>query len=108
MTKEQFLRPGESLAQKDPKINSYFHFEDYESAGKKVFYGLHWREYTPPELRALFANAGFDVLTCHSVAVFHNFERVGPVRRLARHLSTLGSMAFPRFGTNVYLSARKL
>ena len=34
------------------EIETYFQVEDYVSDGKKVFYGLHWREYSPPELSA--------------------------------------------------------
>lgn len=35
-------------------FEGYFKFENYQSGGKKVFYGFHWHEYTTPELHRLF------------------------------------------------------
>jgi SAM-dependent methyltransferase len=86
-------------------VNSYFKFEDYESNGKKAFYGFHWREYTPGELAAVFAGAGFKVRHCGSFTAFQERENLGFARRVARSLSRLGTRVLPRFGTNVYLSA---
>lgn len=88
-------------------IQSYFRFEDYESNGKKAFYGFHWREYTPSELALLFRQAGFEIQVCQSFTVFQDHGQLSLGRRLARFLSKLGSQFFNRFGTNVYLIATK-
>jgi SAM-dependent methyltransferase len=84
-------------------VNSYFKFENYESNGKKAFYGFHWREYTPGELETLFTSAGFKV-RCGSFTAFQDHGRLGLGRRLARSLSLSGMAILPRFGTNVYLT----
>ena len=89
-------------------IDGYYHYENYESNGKKAFYGFHWREYSPPELSALFAGTGFKVKQCGSFAVFQDHEgKTGILRRIARTLSRVGSRLLPRYGTNVYLIAEK-
>ncbi len=88
-------------------IDSYYQFEDYESNGKKAFYGFHWREYTAPEQRLAFTRAGFKVLTCSTFAEFQNTGHPGAARRLARGMSRWGTKLFPRFGTTVYLVATK-
>jgi SAM-dependent methyltransferase len=86
---------------------SYYKFENYESNGKKAFYGFHWREYTSPELAVLFADAGFKLQGCRSFTVFHDRGKLTLSRQLARLLLRLGTLVLPRFGTNVYLIARK-
>lgn len=88
-------------------IRSYYKFENYELNGKKAFYGFHWREYTSIELAVLFADAGFKVQRCRSFSAFHDSRKLSLGRRLARLLSQLGTFLLPRFGTNVYLIARK-
>lgn len=88
-------------------IDNFFNFENYESNGKKAFYGFHWREYSWPELSHLFTNAGFKVQSCGSLAVFHNHGKIGIGRQFARSLSQIGTSFFPRYGTNVYLTAVK-
>lgn len=89
------------------KIDAYFCFENYESNGKKAFYGFHWREYTPSELALLFAQSGFEVQACKSFTVFQDLDKPSFGRRLARFLSQLGTRLLPRFGTHVYLIATK-
>lgn len=88
-------------------IGSCFQFEDYESNGKKAFYGFHWREYTPSELRRLFTDAGFKVEACGTFTDFQGHETPGLGRRLARLCATVGTRLLPRFGKNVYLVAVK-
>jgi SAM-dependent methyltransferase len=88
-------------------IDHYFQFEDYESGGKNVFYGFHWREYTAPELNSLFAKSGFEVQFSRSVCVFHDHHKPNLARRGLRLMSTVGTMALPRFGTNIFLAAKK-
>jgi SAM-dependent methyltransferase len=88
-------------------IKSYFQFEDYESSGKKAFYGFHWREYSPPELLALFSGVGFTVQKCSSCAVFQDHGPLSMMRRMGRTLSRIGTILFPRYGTNTYLIATK-
>ena len=89
------------------KIGGYFSFENYESNGKKAFYGFHWREYTPSELALLFASAGFEVQACKSFTVLRDKEHLSPGRKLARLLSEIGTKLLPRFGSNVYIVAVK-
>ena len=88
-------------------IDSYYVFENYESNGKKAFYGFHWREYTAPELAHLFARAGFKIQACGTIAAFQNQGKIGLGRKLARNLSHLGTSVLNRYGTNVYLVAVK-
>lgn len=88
-------------------IDGYFVFEDYESNGKKAFYGFHWREYAPPELAHLFTRAGFKVQACGSFVAFQNQGKIDATRKLARSLSRMGASLFNRYGTNVYLVAGK-
>lgn len=89
------------------KIEDYYKFEDYESNGKKAFFGFHWREYTPPELRLLFAGCGFKLQSSGSFTVFqdHGSESFG--RRILRAMSRVGTKLLPRYGNNVYLIATK-
>lgn len=91
----------------DQLIRNYFQFEDYVSDGKTAFYGFHWREYSPRELGALFAGAGFHVEECRSFTAFQDHGRTGLVRRLARAGNRIAVRLFPRHGTHVMLSARK-
>ncbi len=88
-------------------VDGFYVFENYESNGKKAFYGFHWREYTPPELSRLFTRADFKVQACGSFAAFQNQGKIGQGRKLARSLSRLGTSLFNRYGTNVYLTAVK-
>jgi SAM-dependent methyltransferase len=89
------------------EIENYFQFENYVSDGKKAFYGFHWREYSPPELSQLFAGAGFKIQAHGSFIAFRDHEHLGVRRRFARILSKAGTSCFPRYGTNVYLTASK-
>jgi SAM-dependent methyltransferase len=88
-------------------ISAYFQFEDYMTGNKKVFYGYHWREYSPLELSALFSKVGFNVIGCSGFTSFHDHTRPTIGRRLARLISSIGTRVAPRFGTNVYLEAVK-
>jgi SAM-dependent methyltransferase len=88
-------------------IDGYFIFEDYQSNGKKAFYGFHWREYSPPELSDLFTRVGFKIQACSTFAVFQNQKSIGFGRKCARTLTQAGASLFPRYGTNVYLEAVK-
>jgi SAM-dependent methyltransferase len=88
-------------------IHKFYRFEDYESNGKKAFYGFHWREYSPPELSLLFNRCGFKVQTCGSFVAFQEHGPTGTGRKFARALSRAGSAVLPRFGTNVYLTATR-
>ena len=88
-------------------IRSYYTYEDYESNGKKAFYGFHWRAYTAPELAMLFVEAGFKVQVCRSFTVFQDHGKLNLGRQLARFLSRLGTAVLPRFGPYVYLGATK-
>jgi SAM-dependent methyltransferase len=88
-------------------VESYFTFEDYESGGKKAFFGFHWREYTPEELRHLFSHVGFEIGECGALTNFQQHEHVGVGRKIARILSQLVTSVLPQFGTNVYLVAIK-
>jgi SAM-dependent methyltransferase len=88
-------------------IDSYFVFEDYISQGKKAFYGFHWREYSAPELRRLFARAGFEVRRCCTFVAFQTPSQPSVVRRLVRSADALACALLPRYGTHVYLEAEK-
>ncbi len=88
-------------------IDAYYTFEDYESNGKKAFYGFHWREYAPPELAHLFARSGFKIQVCKSFVAFQGLETIGLGRKLARSLSRIASTILPRHGTHVCLVAVK-
>jgi SAM-dependent methyltransferase len=88
-------------------IQNFYHFEDYESDGKKAFYGFHWREYSPPELAQLFSQAGFNIRSTGSFTAFQDHGTLGIGRRLARKFSEIGTSIFPRYGTHVYLEAGK-
>lgn len=89
------------------EIKTYFEVENYMSDGKKVFYGLHWREYSPPELSQLFDSAGFKIQAGGSFIAFRDHEHLSVRRRLARVLAKAGTACFPRYGTNVFLVATK-
>lgn len=91
----------------DVLIQSYFIHENYKTEGKPVFYGFHWREYTPRELRLLFSGCGFSILRCSTVSTFHNFSKPGPGRRLLRMMSRVGARFLPRYGSEVFLEATK-
>ena len=88
-------------------INSYYHFENYQSSGKTAFYGFHWREYSAPELKHLFSEAGFKILRSSSFVAFHDHGKPSILRQFARTLSRAGTKLLPRCGTNVYLIATK-
>jgi len=88
-------------------LDAYFSHENYESNGKKAYYGFHWREYTPLELTALFKKAGFEVQVCRSFTVFQDHVNLSFGRKMARLLSMCFSALLNRFGTNVYLIATK-
>jgi SAM-dependent methyltransferase len=86
-------------------IDGYFRYENYVSDGKKAFYGFHWREYSPTELPAMFAGAGFKVRSARSVVAFQEHEKLDATRRLWRHFASAFSSVFPRYGTHVMLEA---
>jgi SAM-dependent methyltransferase len=88
-------------------IDSYFTFEDYVSQGKKAFYGFHWREYSAPELRRLFARAEFQIRRCSTFVAFQNPSKPSAIRRLVRSVDALACALLPRYGTHVYLEAQK-
>ncbi len=88
-------------------IESYYCFENFESGGKRAFYGFHWREYTAPELSCLFSGAGFQIQSCGNFNAFQGRERIGVGRRMARTLVKVGASVFPRYGTHVCLVATK-
>jgi SAM-dependent methyltransferase len=88
-------------------VENFFRFEDYESDGKKAFYGFHWREYSPPELAQVFGRAGFKVQSHGSFTAFQDQGAASFGRRLARGLSAFGTRIVPRCGTHVYLAAGK-
>ena len=88
-------------------ISTYFQFEDYICAGKKVFYGFHWREYSPFELRTLFQRVGFDVTACEGFTVFHDNHKPSFGRRIARSMAEIGTQIAPQYGSNIYLEAVK-
>lgn len=89
------------------QIQSYFMHENYQTAGKPVFYGFHWREYTPPELRMLFEGCGFSILRCSTVCSFHHCADLRPGRRLLRWMARVGTKLLPRYGSEVFLEATK-
>ena len=88
-------------------IDSYYNWEDYESNGKKAFYGFHWREYSSGELAHLFTKAGFKLHQHGTFAAFQAHDRVSPLRRLVRGANQVLAKALPRYGTHVYLVAEK-
>ncbi|MDN5849669.1 MAG: methyltransferase domain-containing protein [Nitrococcus sp.] len=88
-------------------IAAYYQFENYESNGKKAYYGFHWREYSPPELRRLFTGADFRVTACRSFTAFQDYGSVSIPRNIARAASRWGTSLLPRFGTHVLLMAEK-
>lgn len=88
-------------------VEGYFRFEHTMTNGRNVFYGFHWREYTPGELRNLFTQAGLKVLSCGTFTAFQGADRKSALRRFARGMSSAGSRLLPRYGTNVFLTATK-
>jgi SAM-dependent methyltransferase len=88
-------------------IDSYYTFEDYRSNGKTAFYGFHWREYSRGELAHLFAKAGFTLQKCDTFVAFQAHAHISALRRLARGVSSLLARVLPRYGTHVYLVAKK-
>jgi SAM-dependent methyltransferase len=88
-------------------IEQYYRFEDYLSNGKKAFYGFHWREYSKPELKMLFTRAGFSIEECDTFVAFHGNSKPSLIRNVARRADTLLAGLLRRYGTNVYLVARK-
>ena len=88
-------------------IESYFTFEDYESNGKKCFYGFHWREYSATELSALFARVGFQIEKSGTLFVNQEATTRSWWRPLVRSAIRAVGPLVPRFGTTVYLVATK-
>ena len=88
-------------------IQSYYQFEDYQSAGKTAFYGFHWREYTPEELSALLSKVGFKIAKCHTAVMFHQHKQISLKRKLLRFVNKCVEALAPRHGTNVLLTAVK-
>lgn len=88
-------------------IDGYYTFENYRSNGKRAFYGFHWREYSLGELPLLFRRAGFSGLQSGTFVSFHAHRKISLARHAARGASLLFGRLLPRFGTNVYLIARK-
>lgn len=89
------------------KMNGYFAFEDYESCGKKAFYGFHWNEYTPTEMRFLFERAGFQMDSIGTFVEMTRMDNAPVTRRAARLISRTVGGIIPRVGTNVAMIARK-
>jgi SAM-dependent methyltransferase len=96
------LGKGEQFA-----IDTYYQFENHEMNGRKVFYGFHWREYSPSELGQLFAKGGFQVNACGSFTAFQNASNLGVARRIARGVVKTAANVFPRFGTHAFVTATK-
>lgn len=88
-------------------IDSFYQFEDYESNGKKAFFGFHWREYSSRELHQLFHQAGFKVQVSGSFNDFISHPNISLSRHLARTLYKAGTFALPRYRSNIYLIASK-
>ncbi len=88
-------------------VDAYFQFEDYESGGKKAFYGFHWREYSPGELARLFARTGFELRQHGSFTAFQARGGASAARRWARRLNRLAARLFPRHATHAYVAAQK-
>jgi SAM-dependent methyltransferase len=87
-------------------IRDYFKFEDYESNGKKAFYGFHWREYTSTEFRQLFATVGFTV-DCRPFTAFHDHGATSFSRRIVRSVNKCIAKLIPRYATNIAVVATK-
>jgi SAM-dependent methyltransferase len=88
-------------------IDSFYKFENYESNGKKCFYGFHWREYSSAEMERLFAEANFKIEDCGTFTAFRSHAHVSLLRRMVRVVSKVVARLFPRHGTYVYLTAEK-
>jgi SAM-dependent methyltransferase len=88
-------------------IDLYYRFEDYTTSGKKVFYGFHWREYAPAELRHLFSLAGFKIRRCRTLVAFQPLSNPALLRQLVRAANVLLAALLPRYGTHVYLVAER-
>jgi len=88
-------------------VDQFFVVEDYESNGKKAFYGFHWREYTAPELSRLFSTAGFEIERCDTSTSFQNQGAVSLGRKLLRRVNVLAARLMPRYRSDVNLIARK-
>jgi SAM-dependent methyltransferase len=88
-------------------MDSYFHFENYESGGKKAFYGFHWHEYGAIELDHLFRRAGFTQVDAQNLTAFQNRESATLSRRIARALAIAGTKVLPQFGSSSVVSAIK-
>lgn len=89
------------------QIAAFYRMEDYVSNGKKAYYGFHWREYTLPEFTELFARAGFTVRKSGTFITFQNHGQISLGRELLRLPTRLLGRILPRFGTDVYVIARK-
>ncbi len=88
-------------------IDSFFQFENYESNGKKAFFGFHWREYTPEELKQLFHQIGFKIQASGGVNEFSTQSKTSLPRHLARTLYKAGTILLPSHRSHVYLIASK-
>jgi len=88
-------------------IGCYYQFEDYLSAGKKAFYGFHWREYSAVELELLFSRAGFVVRDHGTFVGFQAHSNVSLTRSAVRRAYVQFARIFPRYGTHVHLTGNR-
>lgn len=88
-------------------IDSYYMFENYESNGRKCFYGFHWREYSHFEITHLFSSAGFKINASGTFMCFRSHAKVSFFRRMARAGYYLLGQLLPRYGTYAYLVGEK-
>ncbi len=91
----------------DKLIDQYFQFADYQSGGKVVFYGLHWREYTLREFRRLFAKQGFEILEAGHLLTFFTRDNLSLSRRIVRKLAYAITPLVPSIGNLNTLTVRK-
>lgn len=88
-------------------IDAYYEYENYRSHGKNLFYGFHWREYSPGELRMLFAKTGLSVRGCDTFVSFQHHRGMSAVRHIVRTINRWVAQIFRRYGTHVFLVAEK-
>jgi SAM-dependent methyltransferase len=88
-------------------IEQYYTFKDYFSGGKKAFHGFHWREYSLPELTLLFSRAGFATEDCGTFVAFQARSGVSLRNQIARKANVILARIFRRYGTHVFLTARR-
>jgi SAM-dependent methyltransferase len=87
------------------RVDAFFQYEDYISNGKKAFYGFHWHEYTPTELRHVFTRAGFTLTRCGTLVAFQQQAQTSALRRAVRSVNWVLARLLPRYGTHVFLEA---